>query len=472
MQRSERGWLAPALAIVGAITALRLVLLAFNRTDLFVDEAQYWLWGQTLDWGYYSKPPLIAWVIRAVTDLAGSDAAFWVRMPGAILHGVTALVIGAVASAVAGPRAALATAVGYATLPMVAVGSLLFSTDTVMLPCLALSLWAWLKVVRGGGPGWAALAGLALGLAIMGKYAGLYGLAGYALAAAFVPGWRAPLRDWAVLAGVALAVVAPNLMWNLSNDLTTLAHTADNTRWLRQGAALRPGEAAGFVLSQAAVAGPLVAAALVWAWVRRPAGDLRALAVMAAIPLAAVTMQAAMAGANANWAAAAWLYAAPLVFAALADRPVWRGLSLAINGAVALALPLLAVFPTLPSPDRPWLSRYLGRVALTEAAIATARAQGAPVIVADRRDVLADLFHAGRDAGLVFRAVPPSGRPAHFYEQRHALPQDAPRPLLLVAVTAPACAREVGRHEGLGGAFAGVGIRFWVVPEGCDVDPR
>jgi 4-amino-4-deoxy-L-arabinose transferase-like glycosyltransferase len=68
------GWLAPAFAIVAAVTALRLVLLAFNRTDLFVDESQYWLWGQDFAFGYYSKPPLIAWVIGAVTTLAGSDA--------------------------------------------------------------------------------------------------------------------------------------------------------------------------------------------------------------------------------------------------------------------------------------------------------------------------------------------------------------------------------------------------------------
>jgi 4-amino-4-deoxy-L-arabinose transferase-like glycosyltransferase len=91
--QASRGWFAPALALVVAITVARLVLLAFDRTDPFVDEVQYWLWGQTLDWGYYSKPPLIAWVMRGVTDLAGSDAAFWLRMPGAVLHGVTALLV-------------------------------------------------------------------------------------------------------------------------------------------------------------------------------------------------------------------------------------------------------------------------------------------------------------------------------------------------------------------------------------------
>ena len=57
------------LFIILTITLWRIVLLRFDTTDLFVDEAQYWLWSQHLDFGYYSKPPMIAWVIRAATAL-------------------------------------------------------------------------------------------------------------------------------------------------------------------------------------------------------------------------------------------------------------------------------------------------------------------------------------------------------------------------------------------------------------------
>ena len=39
MPKSEAGWLAPAVGIVVAVSLLRLALLAFNRTDLFVDES-------------------------------------------------------------------------------------------------------------------------------------------------------------------------------------------------------------------------------------------------------------------------------------------------------------------------------------------------------------------------------------------------------------------------------------------------
>src|SRR6202011_3961474 len=61
------------LAIVAAITALRLVWLALQPADFFPDEAQYWVWSQQLALGYYSKPPLVAWLIASTTGLFGDS---------------------------------------------------------------------------------------------------------------------------------------------------------------------------------------------------------------------------------------------------------------------------------------------------------------------------------------------------------------------------------------------------------------
>ena len=48
-----------ALILLGLL-ALRLAAVLLSPLELYADEAQYWRWGQSLDWGYYSKPPLIA----------------------------------------------------------------------------------------------------------------------------------------------------------------------------------------------------------------------------------------------------------------------------------------------------------------------------------------------------------------------------------------------------------------------------
>lgn len=449
-------------------------MLAYNRTDLFVDETQYWLWGQTLDWGYYSKPPLIAWVIRGVTDLAGSDEAFWVRSPGAVLHGATALILAAVAARIAGAQAAVWTAAVYVTLPAVAVGSLLFSTDTVMAPFLAGAILLWLKVLDSRSVAQAALAGALLGLGMLGKYAGIYGLGGILIAGVAVRGaWPGPAPVIAAIAA-ALAVMSPNILWNLAHDLTTLNHTADNVGWLAPGASgpgFSPASLVTFLAAQLAVAGPIVALAFIAGlpWRGHRDRDRDVLAVLAVLPLAVVSAQALLGEANANWAFAGWLPGSVLAGLWLGARPRLAVASMAVNGVVCAALPLLTLAPHTRIAGELPLQRYIGRVELSRAALDEARAAGAVAIVSDRRDVLADLFHTGRNAGMAYFALPPVGRPRHFYEQIHALPSGLGGTVLLVAATAPSgCPGAMPRHLPVGdGAYARQGLSAFVVDVEC-----
>src|SRR6516162_8030467 len=63
--------LAAAVLILGA-TVLRVFYLAHNcPLDLAPDEAHYWDWSRHLDWSYYSKGPLVAYLIRLSCTLAG-----------------------------------------------------------------------------------------------------------------------------------------------------------------------------------------------------------------------------------------------------------------------------------------------------------------------------------------------------------------------------------------------------------------
>ena len=68
-----------------AILAVRVIALAVSNAELFFDEAQYWAWGQEPAFGYYTKPPLIAWIIGATTSLCG-DTPFCVRLPSPLMH--------------------------------------------------------------------------------------------------------------------------------------------------------------------------------------------------------------------------------------------------------------------------------------------------------------------------------------------------------------------------------------------------
>ena len=50
-------------------------IFAVYRTDLGFhgDEAQYWAWSKDLSWGYFSKPPLIAFLIKIFTAIFGNS---------------------------------------------------------------------------------------------------------------------------------------------------------------------------------------------------------------------------------------------------------------------------------------------------------------------------------------------------------------------------------------------------------------
>ncbi|MFQ6548148.1 ArnT family glycosyltransferase [Aestuariibius sp. 2305UL40-4] len=467
MTSRAEGWLAPALTLVIVLVGLRIVALWFAKADLFVDEAQYWFWGQSLDFGYYSKPPLIAWVIRGMTDLVGSDAPFWVRLPAPILHGVTALLLGALAARIAGRTVAVWTVATYLTLPIVAVGSFLISTDTVMAPFLVGALLAYLRVLRGGGAGWAVLSGALFGLAMMGKYAGVYGLLGVALAAVFLKAARPGWVNGALVLLFALVFLGPNIWWNFANDLTTVEHTLDNVSWVREADPVSWNVLGllGFLAGQLLVFGPILLPAFIWACIRQGGWEGRWLAFLSLPVLLVVSGQALLAEAYGNWAFVAYLGGTILAVWFLLDRgAVLLGLSVAFN---ALVSTFIAIAPIVPDSLR-WgdgdslMARYMGRDEVSLAILDLAEQEGLDVIVASNRDILADLFYTARDSEVTIYAESDGGRPDHFYEQTRAEPDDLGRHIRIVSRD-PNCGVQIADLSPDEGAYAGDSIlAYWV----------
>jgi 4-amino-4-deoxy-L-arabinose transferase-like glycosyltransferase len=433
--RPERAF-ALGLLGVALVTLWRVALLPFDSADLFVDDAQYWLWGRELAWGYYSKPPLIAWILRLSTEI-GSDAPFWVRLPMPLIHALTAVLVALLARRLLGPRAGGVAGFAFATMPGVAVGSLLVSTDTPMLACFALAMLAQVRLAARRAAGWALVLGIAVGVGLLSKYAMAYFPVSAAVAALLVPSARIAWRDAALAAAVALAVVAPNLAWNAANEFTTLQHTADNADW--SGPALRLGGLLEFWAGQFAVAGPVLFAAYLAGLASLRTPERRYLAAMSLPTLAIVSAQALVSEANANWAAAGHLGALVLAVAVLAPRPRLLAAGLAINLAFALALPVAAVVADRwRVGDNLALARWVGPTAVSRRAEAIARAEGLDTLVSDNRALLADFFYTLRDSGLSVHAAPVDGFPPHHYAQRYPLPP-GPGDVLFVGRKPPAC---------------------------------
>ncbi len=477
--------LKTAVLFVVAITIWRIVMLAFNRTDLFVDEAQYWLWSENLDFGYYSKPPMIGWVIRLFTTIGQSHSSFWIRLPAPLFHMATALLLIPIAKRTVGSEAGPWPAVTFATLPAVSLSSVLMSTDTIQLTFVASAILLFLRLTEKVSAPTAAGLGLALGLAFMTKYSVLFLLPGVAAAMLLLPRARIGWRDALIAASVGAFVVLPNLWWNVLHDGITIQHTESIANWNTQEGkrGLRAAAAIEFLAAQFAVVGPIVFAALLMAIPRMVRGSrgsspedtgLNLLAWLSLPCVALLTAQAFFGGANANWAVPAYVAGTVLATRILLSlpRPVMRS-SLIINTLTAIAIPVLTVFPQaikLPG-GQPAMKRFIGRSDISEFAGEMARETNIPVIVADNRPILGDLFYTLRGQGLSIYARPVVGGPRNYYEQIFPLPRAQTDPVLYLSESALECegqaAEEVGRLDVKTGYRAGHTVHAYSVPATC-----
>ncbi len=455
--------LRAAHAAILAVTAYRVVLAFFDRTELSTDEAQYWYWGQTFAFGAYSKPPLIGWIMRISADLMGQTVAS-VRLPAALFHGATAAVLLHLAARLFAWRVAVVAAVSYLTMPAVALGSALMTTDTPMLLAAAVAMTSQVGLAEArmrGEParGLALVLGLSLGTGLLAKHAMLFWIAGAIAAAWLSPRFRVRASDAALAAGVMLAVILPHLLWLVRHDFVTLRHVQDITR----GDTLSVLRPLAFLAQQAVVVGPVLLLALLLAAVsmRRDAG-CRGLAALAIAPVAIVLVQAVKGPVLANWAVLYLLPGSLLAAAWLARWPRLTGLSMAMGLAVTLALPVVKVFGTgLRAPnDTPLLARYVGHGEPAIWAIATAKAAGGETLVAQARSLMADLSWFGEGQGLVLKTVPPKGRPRNHWEAVAAFDPDTdPGPVLLLTSDGqpPGCGPtvKIGRFAAPPGAYGG-----------------
>jgi 4-amino-4-deoxy-L-arabinose transferase-like glycosyltransferase len=434
-----------SLLIIFAITLWRVVTLCFNTTDLFVDESQYWFWGQNLDFGYYSKPPMIAWVIRLFNALAGSDKTFWIRLSAPLFHLATALVLMRATRRLLGPEIEPWVGVTFVTLPAVSLSSVLVSTDTIQILFVSIAIWAFFGLNKRTSVVEALVLGISLGLAFLTKYSVLFMLPGVAIAIITLPSARVAWRDVIIAAVAGAIVVSPNLWWNLSHDIATVRHTESIAHW--DGAAKGSGilvhllGGVEFVAAQFGVVGPIVFFAMLWAaWrmIRGAASPQEKLLVWLSLPVVLlITLQALFAKAYANWAVTA--FAAGTILAVWMLKDTKRGLmtSLIINGIPAILLPILTIFANdlkLPNGDL-LMKRYVGRSAISLQIADIAAKVHSDVIVADNRDILADLFYTLKGKPYRVYARNFGGFPKSYYEQMFSLPLDTTANVLYVATS-------------------------------------
>jgi hypothetical protein len=217
------------------IASLHLIYLAWNcPLDLAPDEAHYWDWSRHLDWSYYSKGPLVAYLIRATCLAVGPWLRAWtagdmlaVRLPAVVCGSLLLLSLYVLTVQVFGREKLAFGVVGLAvTLPVVAAGSSLMTIDAPYTCC-----WAWALVFghramfRPSSWLWPVL-GLVIGLGILAKYTMILWIPSAGLFLLTTPTHRRFLvrPGFWVMAVVAAMCCLPILIWNIQHDWVSLRH--------------------------------------------------------------------------------------------------------------------------------------------------------------------------------------------------------------------------------------------------------
>lgn len=451
-------WLVGGLA---GLTVFRIVGLKFSAVDFFFDEAQYWAWAQAPAFGYFSKPPLLAWIIAGTERVCGSGETC-IRAASPVFYFGTSLVVYATALRLYGARTAFWSALCLALGTGVIFSSRIISTDVPLLFCWAVAFYAYLRLLDEKHWRWAVILGVATGLGLLAKYAMAYFAFSVLLAAWLDPRARDLLRHrllW-VAAAIAGLLLLPNLVWVAMHDFVTLKHTGDNISG-SAGIGFRPLNALTFLLSQFGVFGPIVFAVFLAALIRpmpvAPQPADRIMIAFALPPIVIVAVNAIFNHANANWAAPAAISITILAVAILVrlDASRWLKATVAIGLAAQLLLPIADAFANkisiryLAKPDI--YARTVGWRALSEGVAQTAKASGAVAIVADQRDVAASLIYYTRKSGIPVYSWRTSSVFSHQFDIDRPLKPGVPEPVLYVTgcPTATRAAMHYGRIEPL-----------------------
>lgn len=342
MKLLTRPW--PLLIFAVGVSLYRYLAWGWlDGISLFGDQAQYWTWSQMLDWGYYSRPPMIAWLIHLAERICGSDAEWALRTIPLVASPLATMLVYSLGRRLYDADTGRDAALLLLLMPALSASAGLVTPDVPLLLFWAAALVCLWSAVNGNAWRHWLLLGLFCGLGLLSRYSMVFfafGILAFALGHPSESRLLANPRLWAA-GGVAALVFLPNLLWNLDHEMVTFRHYDELARlgesfW-------HPRAFLEFFAAQFAVFGPigfgllLVALAQLPMWRRAPR-EARFLLAFCGAPLLLIGGLALLSQAHANWGGPLYVAAAVLVAAVFRDRRPWINRALVLNAALGMVL--------------------------------------------------------------------------------------------------------------------------------------
>jgi hypothetical protein len=233
----EAGRLSGVLLYVAALVLCWSVLPALLQTVPHADNVEQLNWAHALQWGYLKHPPLPTALLWLASALVGPSA-YLTYLLAMLCVGAGLLLIWRCALLLGDRRSALvALLLSSANYYLMGRGSFL-NHNTVMLPFVAASAWAVLRIVqdtpgRRSWPLWVLL-GLVQALGLLTKYQMAIIIAANAAALLAAGPWRRPGRALPFAGHAALCALAtalpllPHYLWLQQHAFSSFAYAGQN----------------------------------------------------------------------------------------------------------------------------------------------------------------------------------------------------------------------------------------------------
>tara|TARA_X000000368_G_C23056894_1_gene724368 strand:+ start:675 stop:2081 length:1407 start_codon:yes stop_codon:yes gene_type:complete len=330
------------------VILIRVLSLFFSKIDLQGDEAQYWFWSTYFDWGYFSKPPFIAWIIFLFTSVFGNSV-FIIKLPSLLAHMGTAISLFYLSKSFKRTNEeGLWLALSYLLFFAISLSSNIISTDPFLLLFWTLSLLYFNELNKNQSLKNIVLTSIFIALGFYAKYAMIYFFLSSLVFAFIVPNKKIYIKNIFVIVCLVFILFSPHLFWIYSNGWVTITHTADNFNW---GSRLfNFDQLLNFIIGQFFITTPIIFYFYIKTITNiRATLKVYAFEISYSLPIILlVLIQSFISRANANWASVAFIGIAMIAINVLFNN--YKKI-LVINSVLGFLIMLIVSFILLFPPN-------------------------------------------------------------------------------------------------------------------------
>ena len=293
--------------LIFIILCIRIVGLYFSPLEVQGDEAQYWYWSTYFDWGYYSKPPLVAWIIGLFTSIFGNSI-FILKLPSLLAHFLTSLVLFNLSKVFnRNTEESLWLSITYLLFFAVSLSSNIISTDPFLLLFWSSSLLFFKICLNKKTFKNIILTSIFVALGFYAKYAMIYFFLCSSILILFTDNKKELIKSILIISFFVLILISPHLYWLYSTNWVTFIHTGDNFNW--NASLYNFEQLINFIVSQFFISTPII----LFIFIKQFAKTKKfiqsySFEIAFSLPiLVLITAQSFISRANANWSSVAFI---------------------------------------------------------------------------------------------------------------------------------------------------------------------